>query len=88
MPDRLFYPLIVLVVILMVVLADVWPQGDGARSLGVFGHTPTQQTEEATTAAARQQDRAAAAAALAKGKSHKANRAAAAAIKSASRGLQ
>jgi hypothetical protein len=38
MPDRVFYPLAVLLSLLMVALAAVWPQGHGARSPAPFGH--------------------------------------------------
>jgi hypothetical protein len=46
-PDRLFYPLAALVVAGLIALAMVYPQGEGARSPGPFGHPPTQQTPEA-----------------------------------------
>jgi hypothetical protein len=46
-PDRIFYPLAALVAGALIVLAMVYPQGEGARSPGPFGHTPTQQTEAA-----------------------------------------
>jgi hypothetical protein len=39
-PDRLFYPLAVLVVAALVGLALVWPQGQGAPSPGPFKHPP------------------------------------------------
>lgn len=45
MPDRLLFPLMGLVAVLMIALALVWPQGLGARSPGPFGHTPVQQTQ-------------------------------------------
>jgi hypothetical protein len=43
-PDRIFYPLAALVAGALIVLAMVYPQGEGARSPGPFGHTPSQQT--------------------------------------------
>jgi hypothetical protein len=39
--DRVFYPACGALAALMVVLALVWPQGEGARSPGPFGHAPT-----------------------------------------------
>ena len=36
--DRQFYPLAILLAILMIALALVWPQGLGTRSPGPFGH--------------------------------------------------
>ena len=53
MPDRLLFPLMGLVAVLMIALALVWPQGLGARSPGPFGHTPVQQTLAAKEAKAR-----------------------------------
>jgi hypothetical protein len=53
MPDRLLFPLMGLVAILMIALALVWPQGLGARSPWPFGHTPVQQTLAAREAKAR-----------------------------------
>lgn len=44
MLDRLFFPALVALAILMIALAMVWPQGLGDRSWGPFGHTPLQQT--------------------------------------------
>jgi hypothetical protein len=38
--DRVFYPGCAALAVLMVALALVWPQGEGARS-PLFGHTPT-----------------------------------------------
>jgi hypothetical protein len=46
-PDRLFYPLAMLAALALIALAMVYPQADGARSWGRFGHTPTQQTAAA-----------------------------------------
>jgi hypothetical protein len=39
--DRVFYPLGAALCVLMVALALVWPQGEGARSPWLFGHTAT-----------------------------------------------
>jgi Flp pilus assembly protein TadB len=66
-PDSFFYPVAALVVVALIALAMVYPQGEGARSPGPFGHTPTQQTAAAIAqarhdaAAAQQQKQAAAA---------------------------
>jgi hypothetical protein len=38
MPDRLFFPLLALVVVAMIALAVVWPQGLGRPSPPPFGH--------------------------------------------------
>jgi hypothetical protein len=38
LPDRVFYPLVVLTAALLIALAMVWPQGQGARSPKPFGH--------------------------------------------------
>ena len=43
MPDRLFFPALVLAALLMVALAAVWPQGLGDRSPEPFGHPPVQR---------------------------------------------
>jgi hypothetical protein len=39
--DRVFYPACAALAVLMVALALVWPQGEGARSPWPFGHTAT-----------------------------------------------
>ena len=39
--DRVFYPVCGALAVLMVALALVWPQGEGARSPWPFGHTAT-----------------------------------------------
>ena len=44
MPDRLFFPLIVLAAAAMIALALVWPQGLGARSPAPVGHPTAAQT--------------------------------------------
>ncbi len=52
-PDRIFYPLAILVALGLIALAAVFPQSEGDRSPGRFGHTPTQQTAEAIALARR-----------------------------------
>jgi len=39
--DRVFFPACGTLAMLMVALALVWPQGEGARSPWLFGHTAT-----------------------------------------------
>ena len=39
--DRVFFPVCGALAVLMVALALVWPQGEGARSPWPFGHTAT-----------------------------------------------
>ena len=46
-PDRIFYPLAALIAAGLIALATVYPQGQGDRSPGVFGHPPELQTEAA-----------------------------------------
>jgi hypothetical protein len=46
-PDRLFYPLAALVAAGLIALAIVYPQGQGDRSPGAFGHPPELQTQAA-----------------------------------------
>lgn len=58
MIDRLFFPALAALVVLMIGLAMVWPQGLGARSPGPFGHTPVQQTPEMQAAMKREADAA------------------------------
>lgn len=41
MRDRFFYPLAIALTVGMIMLAMVWPQGQGARSPAPFGHEPT-----------------------------------------------
>ncbi len=53
MSDRLLFPLMGILSLMMIGLALVWPQGLGARSPGPFGHTPVQQTPAAKAARAR-----------------------------------
>jgi len=38
MSDRLFYPLMALVAVLMIALSLAWPQASGRRSPKPFGH--------------------------------------------------
>ncbi len=40
MRDRFFYPLAIAATVGMILLAMVWPQGQGARSPAPFGHEP------------------------------------------------
>ena len=58
MLDRLFLPALVVLAILMIGLAMVWPQGLGDRSPGPFGSTPVQQTPEMKAAMKRETDAA------------------------------
>jgi hypothetical protein len=46
-PDRIFYPLAALVAAGLIALAAVYPQGQGDRSPGPFGHAPELQTQAA-----------------------------------------
>jgi hypothetical protein len=39
--DRVFYPACAALAVLMIALALVWPQGEGARSPWPFGHAAT-----------------------------------------------
>ena len=41
LPDRVFYPLAMLTAALLIALAMVWPQGQGAPSPAPFGHPMT-----------------------------------------------
>ena len=52
MSDRVFFSLAALIAILMVALALVWPQGQGARSPGPFGRPLAQPAPVRTPAAA------------------------------------
>ena len=40
MRDRLFFPLLILIIAGMIALSLVWPQGLGTRSPAPFGHPP------------------------------------------------
>ena len=54
-PDRFFYPLAGLLALALIGLALAFPQGQGARSIGPFGHTPVQQTPAAQAELRREQ---------------------------------
>ena len=58
MSDRVLFPLMGLAAAAMIALALVWPQGLGARSPGLFGHIPVQQSPAALAAQARANARA------------------------------
>ena len=47
MRDRFFYPLVIALTVGMVLLALVWPQGQGARSPAPFGHEPVTPAKSA-----------------------------------------
>jgi len=59
MPDRIFMPLMGLVAAALIAFSLVWPQGEGDRSWGPFGHTPVQQTPEMKAKIQREKDAAA-----------------------------
>ena len=59
MPDRIFMPLMGLIAAALIAFSLVWPQGQGDRSWGPFGHTPVQQTPEMRAAIQREKDAAA-----------------------------
>lgn len=58
MPDRVFMPLMGLVAAALIALSLVWPQGQGDRSWGPFGHTPVQQTPEMKARIQKEKDAA------------------------------
>jgi hypothetical protein len=58
MPDRIFMPLMGLVAAALIALSLVWPQGEGDRSWGPFGHTPVQQTPDMQAKLQREKDAA------------------------------
>lgn len=58
MPDRVFMPLAGLIAAALIALSLVWPQGQGDRSWGPFGHTPVQQTPEMKAKIQREKDSA------------------------------
>ena len=58
MPDRIFMPLRGRVAAALITLALVWPQGQGDRSWGPFGHTPVQQTPEMKAKIQKEKDSA------------------------------
>jgi hypothetical protein len=53
MSDRVLFSLLGAAAALMIALALVWPQGQGTRSPGPFGHTPAAQTPGVEAAKAR-----------------------------------
>jgi hypothetical protein len=58
MLDRLYLPFLGLAAVAAIALSLVWPQGQGARSWGPFGHTPVQQTPAMQAAMERENDAA------------------------------
>jgi hypothetical protein len=58
MPDRIFMPLMGLVAAALIALSLVWPQGEGDRSWGPFGHQPVQQTPDMKAKLQREKDAA------------------------------
>jgi hypothetical protein len=50
MPDRMFFPLAMAAAVLMLALAAVFPQGNGVRSPGPFGHAIAPKLRPATQA--------------------------------------
>jgi hypothetical protein len=58
MPDRIFMPLMGLIALALITASLVWPQGEGDRSWGPFGHTPVQQTAEMKAKIQREKDAA------------------------------
>jgi hypothetical protein len=59
MLDRLYLPVLGVATAVAIVLALLWPQGQGARSPGPFGRTPEQQTPQMQAAIRRENDAAA-----------------------------
>lgn len=58
MPDRIFMPLMGLVAAALIALSLAWPQGQGDRSWGPFGHLPEQQTPEMKAKIQKEKDAA------------------------------
>jgi hypothetical protein len=58
MLDRLYLPFLALAAVAAIALSLVWPQGQGARSPGPFGHMPEQQKPEVKAAMQRENDAA------------------------------
>jgi hypothetical protein len=54
MNDRVLLSLLAALAVVLIGFAAIWPQGQGARSPGPFGHIPTQQTPEMKAAMARE----------------------------------
>ncbi|WP_297506980.1 hypothetical protein [uncultured Caulobacter sp.] len=52
-------PLMGLIAAALIALSLVWPQGQGDRSWGPFGHMPVQQTPEMKAKIQREKDAAA-----------------------------
>ncbi|WP_299010134.1 hypothetical protein [uncultured Caulobacter sp.] len=52
-------PLMGLIALVLIAFSLVWPQGQGDRSWGPFGHTPVQQTPEMKAKIQREKDAAA-----------------------------
>jgi hypothetical protein len=53
MPDRVFYPLSALIIVMLIGLASAYPQGQGARSPKPFGHATWAQTHPPKPPAAK-----------------------------------
>jgi hypothetical protein len=52
MSDRVFFPLVALIALVLIVLSLVWPQGTGEPSPAPFGHPlPPARQDPATPAA-------------------------------------
>jgi hypothetical protein len=58
MSDRIFFLSIAAAALALIAFSAVWPQGLGARSLGIFGHVPVQQTPQMQAAMKREGDHA------------------------------
>lgn len=58
MPDRIFMPLMGLIALALITFSLAWPQGEGDRSWGPFGHTPVQQTPEMKARIQKEKDAA------------------------------
>ncbi|HWT51797.1 MAG TPA: hypothetical protein VN113_06415 [Caulobacter sp.] len=51
-------PLMGLIALALITFSLIWPQGQGDRSWGPFGHTPVQQTPEMKARIQREKDAA------------------------------
>jgi hypothetical protein len=58
MLDRLYMPFLALAAVAAIALSMVWPQGQGARSPGPFGHLPEQQRPDVQAAMRRENEAA------------------------------
>ena len=58
MSDRIIFLSIAVAALALIAFSAVWPQGLGARSPGIFGHTPVQQTPQMQAAMKREGDHA------------------------------